>query len=316
MTAHETLPALLADVTTAAGYRYGAHDDAGRSLDCLKVQGSWPSRYLGASHLDEGGTFNVYLSSSTDLLDWSSVRQLDTDASQPTLEPDGKGGWLFGVEVTRSRGGNCLRFRHYVSTDALVHGKHDRQFEPPSTLASRGSAQGTPDFSDVEPSPDVDRSVIRVGFHYFAGRDLQATGTLTDLSRWSAHALPDLDARFVGAKGNVGDRDCFTFEGRPYAVHEAQLTADDWGSWRVWLRDRGDDSVSQLAMRTHGGSASFGNPMVTRLTLPDGRPGLVVTCFIFGPGSAPGELGELVFFKPMSANDPSADEPSATIPGG
>jgi len=239
VTAHETLPALLADVTTAAGYRYGAHDDAGRSLDCLKVQGSWPSRYLGASHLDEGGTFNVYLSSSTDLLDWSSVRQLDTDASQPTLEPDGKGGWLFGVEVTRSRGGNCLRFRHYVSTDALVHGKHDRQFEPPSTLASRGSAQGTPDFSDVEPSPDVDRSVIRVGFHYFAGRDLQATGTLTDLSRWSAHALPDLDARFVGAKGNVGDRDCFTFEGRPYAVHEAQLTADDLGELaRVAARPR------------------------------------------------------------------------------
>ena len=293
------LPSLLSDVTASTGHRYGARDDAGRSLDCLKVQQASPGQYLGVSHTDEGGVLNVYLSTSDDLLTWTVVRRLDTDASQPTLEPDGAGGWLFADEVTRSEGGNFLRLRHFPSTEALLHGRFDRQFEPPNTLAARGGAQGTPHLFDVRLAPDVDHSVIHVGFHYFEGRDLQASGVLTDFSGWSARPRPDLDALFPDAAGNVGDRDFFSFEGRPYAVHEAQLAAGDWGSWRVWVRDRRDDSVTPLAVRTHGESVGFGNPTVTSLLLPDGRPGLVVTYFVFSPGAAPREQGALVFFRAL-----------------
>ena len=309
--AEEALPALVSDVTTATAYRYGTRDTAGRSLDCLKIQQAGPGWYLGVSHTLEGGIYNVYLSSSTDLLHWTSVRRLDSNASQPTLEPDGNGGWLFADEVTKSIGGNFLRLRHYATTDALMSGTYDRQIEPANTLSGPGGAQGTPDFSAVSLAPDIDHSVIQVGFHYFDGRDLQATATLTNFSEWSPRALPDLDARFIGASGNVGDRDFFRHEGHPYALQEAQLRAEDWGAWRVWLRDRQTDSVSQLAMRTHGGSVSFGNPTITRLTLPDGRPGIVVTDFIFSQGAARGEGGELVFYKPLPPSVRSVDEPPA-----
>jgi fibronectin type 3 domain-containing protein len=307
--AEETLSALLSDVTTATAYRYTTRDDAGRSLDCLKIEQVGPGQYVGVSHTLEAGIFNVYLSTSTDLMHWTSVRRLDSNASQPTLAPDGNGGWLFADEVTKSIGGNYLRFRHYPTTEALMNGTYDRQFEPPNTLSAPGGAQGTPDFSAVSLAPDIDHSVIHVGFHYFDGRDLQATATLTNFSEWSPRPRADLDAKFVGASGNVGDRDFFAFQGHAYAMHEAQLRADDWGAWRVWLRDRRDDSVSELAMRTHGGSTAFGNPTVTMLTLPDGQPGIVVTDFIFSHGAARNESGELVFYKPLPPSLQPADAP-------
>ena len=168
-----TLLGLLSDVTSATTHRYDVRDDTGRPLDCLKVQQAGPGSYLGVSHAEERGAFNVYLSSSTDLLEWTSVRRLGDDASQPTLEPDGGDGWLYADEVMDAKEGNSLRFRHYPSTDALVHGEPDREFAPPNTLAKRGSAQGTPHVTPTDPPFSADRSKIRVGFHYFANRDLK-----------------------------------------------------------------------------------------------------------------------------------------------
>ena len=56
--------------------------------------------------------------------------------------------------------------------------------------------------------------------------------------------------------------------------------------------------ATQLAIRTHGGSRTFANPTFTPLTLPNGQPGVVVTQFIPVSGAAPGEAGELVYYRP------------------
>jgi len=52
-----------------------------------------------------------------------------------------------------------------------------------------------------------------------------------------------------------------------------------------------------LNVKTHKGSTAFGNPAVTMLTSPNGRPARLVTYFIFSQGAASGEGGELVFYR-------------------
>jgi hypothetical protein len=291
----EELASLLSDVQRAEGVRYGARDQDGRPLDCLKVQQVEPGGYLGVSHLQRGGRFSTFLSESDDLLTWRFVRRLAEDASQPTLEPDGAGGWLLADEVMRSKDGNTLRFQRFSSTQALREGRPDRVCEPSNTLARRGAAQGTPHLFAIDLSDGIDRSTIGVGFHYFDGvRDRQAEGTLRGFSRWTAEARPDLDALFPDARGNVGDRDAFTVAGRTYVVHEAQGAVGDWGSWRVFLRDPADDRVVPMPIRSPGGSPSVGNPTVTAVTLPDGRPGLFATYFVFSPGGRTEGSGALL----------------------
>jgi len=50
-------------------------------------------------------------------------------------------------------------------------------------------------------------------------------------------------------------------------------------------------------VRTHGGSTAFGNPTASTVKAPSGAPALVVTMFIPKTGAAPGEPGELVYFR-------------------
>jgi hypothetical protein len=291
--------AFLADVTAAPIHRYAVRDDDGRPLDCLKIQEIEPGRYLAVSHAQERGRFDVHLHASDDLLTWTHVRTLAADGSQPTLERDGFGGWIVADEAMRPGKGNALRFRRYPSTEALLAGAHDRETIPPNTLAARRGSQGTPNLI-VHPGDDLEATAIEVGFHAFDGRrDRQASGTVTGFAAWEARLRPDLDALFLNARGNIGDRDVFSLGRRRYAVHEVQGEVGDWGSWRVWLRDLADDAVAEIPVRTHGGSVAFGNPTVTALALPDGRPGVVVTLYVFGDGAAPGEQGPVVCARPL-----------------
>jgi hypothetical protein len=291
--------AFLVDVAAAPIHRYAVRDGDGRPLDCLKIQEDDGGGYLAVSHAQEGGRFDVHLHASGDLVTWTYVRTLARDGSQPTFERDGFGGWIVADEAMRPGKGNVLRFRRYPSTEALLAGAHDLETIPPNTLAARRGSQGTPNLV-VHPGAGLDDTVIEVGFHAFDGRrDRQASGTLTGFAAWEARLRPDLDALFPDARGNIGDRDVFTLEGRGYAVHEVQGEVGDWGSWRVWLRDLADEAVAPIRVRTHGGSAAFGNPTVTALALPDGRPGLVLTLYVFGDGAAPGERGPLVAAFPF-----------------
>lgn len=65
------LVSLLANVTNATTYRYRATDDAGRTLDCLKIHELAPGDYLGVYHTLRHREFQLHLARSTNLLHWT-----------------------------------------------------------------------------------------------------------------------------------------------------------------------------------------------------------------------------------------------------
>ncbi len=211
-----------------------------------------------------------------------------------------------------------IRFRHYTSLANLLAGKTSREFTAPRQLAK--TAEGTPHIGAVSVSGGVASSRIEVGLHHFADlngdsypeTDRQATGVLTNFSSWQSRDAPelngplssttDLHAPFTTApRGNLGDRDAIAFDGARLQIHEAQYRRGDFGSWRPFLLDVGAGSGAARALHvvTPGGSRAFGNPTVTELRSPAGRPALLVTMVVFSEESGPGEAGELVYYREL-----------------
>jgi hypothetical protein len=315
------LVALLQDVTTADGRRYGTTDDRGVGMDTAKIVPGPPGDgYLAVYHHLVGGVFNVRLATSTDLLHWHYVATLENDASQPTIAELSGGGFLVAYEKT-GRGaycggsGSCLAFQHYPNMDALLAGAEDRSVAVNRTLSPCN--EGTPNIYAATLHPDLNHSIINVGFHYFKGCDVdrQAIGTLTNFSSWKAQADSNLNTRFTNLGtigGNVGDRDALHYPGRPYSLVEGQDTKNDFGTWRPYLFERTANSLTRLELHTHGGSTSFGNPTYTELRLPGGNRGFVSTQFIFSEGAAHGEAGPLFYYRSFPTQ-PAADTTRPTV---
>ena len=79
------LPALIDDVSSSTGYRYGATDDEGSTLDTLKVLPRPGGGYLGVYHTFERGTFAVKLATSSNLLSWHHEVDLARYGAQATI---------------------------------------------------------------------------------------------------------------------------------------------------------------------------------------------------------------------------------------
>ena len=309
------LVALLQDVQAADGCRYGTADDQGVGMDTAKVVPGPPDEgYLAVYHHLIGGIFDVRLATSTDLLDWRYVATLERDASQPTIAELSDGGFLVAYEKSGGGAhcggsGSCLAFRHYPHLDALLAGAEDRSVAVNRTLSSCN--EGTPNIYAATLHPDLDHSIIEVGFHYFKGCDVdrEAVGTLTNFSSWRTGADANLNGLFADLGtigGNVGDRDALLYQGRPYSLVEAQSMKNDFGTWRPYLFDRAANSLTRLELSTHAGSTSFGNPTYTELELPGGDRGFVSTQFIFSEGAGGGEAGAL-FYHRRFPTQPAAD---------
>lgn len=296
---------LLQDVPLATAYRYGTKDNQNSSMDTLKVITDPSGGYLGVYHTLSSGVFSAKVATSADLLNWTFAANLDTYASQPTITVTSDGGFVVAYEkgsggAVQCTGGNeCLVLRYYPTRAALLTGAWTREIKLPRTFSN--CAEGTPNIYSAVLSPDIDHSVLDVGFHYFRDCDVdrQARGTLTNFTSWSASVETATNNLFEAwpppLLGNVGDRDPFLWDGAQRRVHEAQYVKGDWASWRVFLHGAG--GISELSIQTHGGSVSFGNPAVTAITSPGGKPALLVTYFVFSQGAAPGEGGELVFYR-------------------
>jgi len=305
------LVSMLEDVPSATAYRYLTRDSVGNTMDTLKVIEGSPSRYLGVYHTLSGGVFRVKVATSTDLMSWTFRTDLDEYASQPTISRLSDGSFIVAYEKGSGgtvkcdgmgvTGNECLYFRHYADEANLFSASFDREFKVTRTLSA--CAEGTPNVYSAALSPDIDHSTIQIGFHYFRNCDVdrQARGTLTNFNSWTAQVETHVNDLFQAwtpsLGGNVGDREFAVFGGTPFALVEAQYTKADWASWRVFIHDQQSDSLAQLNVKTHKGSTAFGNPSVTMLTSPNGRPAMFVTYFVFTQGSAPGEEGELVFYR-------------------
>ena len=180
-----TIETLIGDVVGSTGHRYGLTDSAGNTMDTVKIITNPAGGYLGVYHT--GNTVN--LASSTDLLNWVFRRTLDAQATQPTICALPTGGYLTAVEYNdQARSGGLLRLRHYANLSALLAGAVDRERTIPRSLS--GCNEGTPNFYSVSLTPDIDHSIIDVGFHYQRNCDLdrQARGRLTNFTSWTAAA--------------------------------------------------------------------------------------------------------------------------------
>jgi hypothetical protein len=317
------LAALLEDVRTAEGRRYGTTDDQGVGMDTAKIVPAPPGKgYLAVYHHLISGVFKVRLATSTDLLHWHYAATLENDASQPTIAELSDGGFLVAYEKT-GRGafcggsGSCLAFQHYPNLDALLAGAEDRSVAVNRTLSACN--EGTPNIYAATLHPDLDHSIINVGFHYFKGCDVdrQAIGTLTNFSSWKTQTDANLNTLFTNLGtigGNVGDRDALHYQGRPYSLVEGQDRKNDFGTWRPYLFDRTANALTRLQLHSHGGSTSFGNPTYTELTLPGGNRGFVSTQFIFSEGAAPGEAGPLFYYRSFPTQPPAdTTRPTVTL---
>jgi hypothetical protein len=303
------LRTIIEDVPGSAGYRYAAKDNLRNSMHTLKVVKSPSGGYLGVYHTVSAGRFTVKVATSVDLLNWRFAANLAADASQPTIHPMRAGSALVAYESHVGCPGaqRCLALKHYPTESALLSGAAGRSLILPRRLSS--CAEGTPNIY----AASRNLRTVDLGFHYFEGCrvDRQARGTLTDFdpATWEPRAQPGVDNAVLAAgaspDGMIGDRDGGLHDGVYNRLIEAQLRPKDFSSWQNFLYVGG--FATQLAIQTHRGSQAFANPTFTPLPLPDGRPGVVVTQFLPSSVAAPGEAGELIYYRPT---DPG---PSPTI---
>ena len=302
----------LLDPRAAGTFVAGARDDLGNSLDGLDVilappgQGV-PGRYIGIHHTFVGGIYVTKLATSDDLTTWTHRRDLALHASQPTLAALPDGGFAVAIErdapdpqyVSSSN----LAVRHYAGWAALSAGTFDREVDLPRSLAP--TAEGTPGL-DVRSWNGPDDSQIAITFHHLKNIDVdrQAAGVLTNFSAagWAPQpsaAVNDLFAG-LGTRGNLGDRADLFFEGRSFAILEAQSIKSDFGSWRWYLYDRERNEARLLALRLPAGSYALGNPTVRVLPGPTGPPLLLISGYAFSQGAGPGEAGQFIALRALS----------------
>lgn len=149
---------------------------------------------------------------------------LDTFASQPSVHVNEDGSILIAHERTKTEFGNFIRLRYYKSFEDLLINKFMSQIDLRRSLAP--TAEGTPSFESVSiQNHDLDRSKIKIRFHYFKNGkvDRQAIGTLTGFFNWKTKDLTRINSNLVdmGFHGNLGSRCTFVMNGTEYNLIEA-----------------------------------------------------------------------------------------------
>ncbi|MEU0964481.1 hypothetical protein ABZ357_03210 [Streptomyces sp. NPDC005917] len=287
---------LAADVTQADGADFDARDDTGRPMDTAEITPipeAYGGGYLAVYHTTlADGRFHAAIATSTDLRTWTRRHDFGPGTSQPSLHTDGTGGWVLAYEKDPA---NHIALRHYPGLTALLTGTADRAFDAPRSLSP--CAEGTPDITAVH------GDVVELTGHYRAdcATDRQLRATLRYFTVWRARPDQRLDMALLawGTAGNIGDRSRIELLGRPVVLIEGQRLRDDFGSWSTYAYDPASGRADRLSLRTPGGSRAFANPSATLLTDPDGRPALLVSVFIPKEESAPGESGELVYWREL-----------------
>jgi hypothetical protein len=284
---------LAGDVREADGHRYAATDDTGRTMDAAEIAQAPDGTYLAVYHTTlADGRFHAALATSTDLRTWTRRHDFGAGSSQPSLAADDKDGYVVAYEKDPD---NHIAVRGYPDLGALLAGRADRTYDAPRTLSS--CAEGTPDITSAR------GDTIELTGHYRAecDTDRQLRARLTDFTTW--HTEPDkrLDRALQawGTGGNIGDRSLLELGGKRLVLIEGQRWRNEFGSWRTYAYDPGTGRADRVTLRTHGGSRAFANPSATLITDPDGRPALLVSLFVPREESAPGESGQLIYWREL-----------------
>ena len=274
--------------------------------------------YLGVFHNQINTTqFATYLGYSSNLSTWHTLGQIHSPASQPDMRMLPDDSVLYAEEYNPS-GRPYVRIQYYgnaglTGLQALIA---NPAVAPTNATTLAGTplakADGTPEFGRISYSNDIMSSTAEITHHYYylGQRDLEADGTLTNFKNWSSPADNAVDNLVTNAGGNgkIGDREIFKIGSQIYEIVEAQVhpaSANDYGSWRLFLIDRTTSAIQQLSPALAGGAKSLGNPTVSFVTLPPptpgatGAPALVFTCFVFGANNGTTPPGGHIFVYPL-----------------
>jgi hypothetical protein len=274
--------------------------------------------YLGVFHNQiNTSQFATYLAYSSNLRAWHTLGQIHSPASQPDMRILPDDSVLYAEEYNPS-GRPYVRIQYYgnagsTGLQALIANPAvaptDATTLPGTPLAK---ADGTPEFGRISYSGAIASSAAEINHHYYylGQRDLDAVGTLTNFENWSSSADTVVDDLVTNAGGNgkIGDREIFKVGSQLYEVVEAQVhpsSANDYGSWRLFLINRTTGAIQQLSPALAGGAQSLGNPTVSFVTLPPptpgvaGAPALVFTCFVFGENNGTTSPGGHIFVYPL-----------------
>ena len=121
-------------------------------------------------------------------------------------------------------------------------------------------------------------------------QDQTAIGILYNFTSWRAwkDEISNYNISQMGFNGNFGDRGSFTHNG-DFVLQEAQITANDWSSWRMLFGDGA--FYTNVSPTTPAGSISYANPLISAI----GTNNFVVTSFLPTEGNMNGERGELIY---------------------
>lgn len=285
---------------------------------------------------DAAGEFEVRLASSSDLMTWTFRRTLLQNADMPFIARASNGWLLLAHEQWMNPGSQVpsrLGFKLFYNERKLVDGEHFNSFIAPLSVGKPTQIEGTPSIYQVTMVERQGYQMLdaAIGFHFNNedGIDQVAAGTLhsfgpsvVDPSLEGQRRVDDYDDAFIahGAIGNIGQRDAGTVNGVHLCVQEGntgKMPPTIWQDWRVWLYlfapgegatplGAPQSSITELDVKTHGGSTAFGNPSFAVLPCPSSLNArstgscLFVSYFCFSEGAAPGEAGVAAFVQQLA----------------
>jgi len=300
------LKSIIENVNASNARRYDTKDNLGYSMDCAKIISNPEGGFIAVYHHYVNGTAKVFVAKSTNFLNWTMVKELASQASQPAIAEATDGGYVVAWEQEPS---NHLKFSYYASLSNLFEGIASKTYDAARKLSS--CAEGTPSIYSAS------STFIDAGFHFYKNCDVdrQARGTLTNFNTWTCQAQGEFDNAllYYGLKGNIGDRDACEFEGYKFGVIEGQGVKGDFGSWKSYIYDYQTGNAEPLNIATAKGSTAFANPAITKMTI-DGKKSLVITMFIPSEGAKSGEAGELIYYKNIEEITTSLNESNPNVP--
>jgi hypothetical protein len=270
--------------------------------------------YVGVYHNQINTTqFATYLGCSSNLATWSQVGQIHSPASQPDLRLLSDGSVLYAEEYNPGR--PVVRMHYYgdvpgkTGIDALIANPAltpTKTYTAPQTTFS--TTDGTPEFGRINYTGSMLSSTIEVTHHFYdqltsPRRDLQGVATLTNGKTWSNSRDTTMNNTITaaGGTGKIGDREVFEVGSTVYEVVEAQIgpAGNYYDTWRLFLVNKTANIAQQLNPVLAGGAKSLGNPTLTFVTLPNGKPALVFTYFIFGANNGTTPPGGHIYVYPF-----------------
>lgn len=192
----------------------------------------------------------LLLASSEDLVNWEQIRVLSFTATNPTIVEAPDGGVIIGFEKWDNEydgGYSQISLQYYQTFEDLVAGNPPAKLvDLPRKLSSCN--EGTPNIYSISFLPDVNHSVIEVGFHYHLSEaigtclvsqaDREGKGILRNFNQklWTPH--PDNSLNQLCEKAKLyacGGRDSFGYNGREFTLVEGWMIAGDWSTWRIYI---------------------------------------------------------------------------------